>query len=57
MKVKKVAARNTSKPEKVPAKVTLDVTSREVAKGLTAKAISKSVKSDLKLLRKFSLSS
>ncbi|MET0028514.1 MAG: hypothetical protein ABW101_12855 [Candidatus Thiodiazotropha sp.] len=57
MKAKKMAGRNSVNLEKVPAKVTLDVTSREVAKGLTAKEITKSVKSDLKLLRKFSLSS
>lgn len=40
----------------VPARVTLDVTSRESAKRLTAKSITKSVKKDLKLFKKFSLS-
>jgi hypothetical protein len=41
----------------VPARVTLDIISRKSAKGLTAKSIAKSVKTDLQLLRKFSLSS
>jgi hypothetical protein len=49
--------RAASVAKEVPARVTLDVTSRESAKGLTAKSIAKSVKTDLRLLKKFSFSS
>lgn len=40
----------------VPAAVTLDVTSRESVKRLSAKSINQAVKTDMRMLRKFSFS-